>query len=148
MNMNDMNIVNGLIQENMPSNNLEIDKEKIKGYVQDYLNLDKEIATLKGAIKERNKQKKLLSEQILIFMKQFNIDDMNFSYGKLSYKTGQRKKALKKSNLLDSYSEFFQGDNDKAQKLMDFIDSKKSTETVENLKKSINPINSIKIDSI
>ena len=81
-------------------------------------------------------------------MKQFNIDDMNFTYGKLSYKTGQRKKALKKSNLLDSYSEFFQGDNDKAQKLMDFIDSKKSTETVENLKKSINPINSIKIDSI
>ena len=90
--MNDMNnnIVNGLIQQNMPSNNLEIDKGKIKAYVQDYLNLDKEISTLKAAIKERNKQKKVLSEQILIFMKQFNIDDMNFSYGKLSYKTGQR----------------------------------------------------------
>ena len=148
--MNDMNnnIVNGLIQQNMPSNNLEIDKGKIKAYVQDYLNLDKEISTLKAAIKERKKQKKVLSEQILIFMKQFNIDDMNFSYGKLSYKTGQRKKALKKESLLNSYSEFFQGDDEKAQKLMEFIDSKKSTEVVENLKKSINPINSIKIDSI
>ena len=141
-----MDMVNNLIQQDMPSSNLDIDKDKIKGYVQDYLNLDKEIITLKDAIKERNKQKKKLSEKILLFMKHFNIDDMNFSYGKLSFKTGQRKKAVKKSGLLDTYSEFFDGDVDKAEKLMEFIDSKKQTETVENLKKSLIPLNSFKLD--
>jgi hypothetical protein len=143
--MNPPNMVDNLIQQDNPTN-LDIDKEKIKTYVQDYLNLDKEIVTLKDAIKERNKQKKKLSDKILIFMKHFNIDDMNFSYGKLSFKTGQRKKAMKKSGLLDTYSEFFDGDTDKAEKLMEFIDSKKQTETVENLKKSLMPINSFKLD--
>lgn len=141
-----MEMVNNLIQQDMPSNNLDVDKDKIKSYVQEYLNLDKEIVTLKDAIKERNKQKKKLSEKILLFMKHFNIDDMNFSYGKLSFKTGQRKKAMKKSGLLDTYSEFFDGDSDKAEKLMEFIDSKKQTETVENLKKSLIPLNSFKLD--
>ena len=51
---------------------------------------------------------------------------------------------MKKSGLLDTYSEFFDGDVDKAEKLMDFIDSKKQTETVENLKKSLIPLNSFK----
>ena len=90
------NMVNNLIQQDIPTSNLDVDKDKIKGYVQEYLNLDKEIITLKDAIKERNKQKKKLSEKILLFMKHFNIDDMNFSYGKLSFKTGQRKKGDEK----------------------------------------------------
>lgn len=125
--------------------------DNIKKYVKDYLELDREIAKLKLAIKDRNEKKKIISEEILSFMKNFNIDDMNFSYGKLSYKTGVRKKSLNKSNLLDSYKEFFNGDSDKAKELIDFIENKKETTEVVNLKKSIiDPIksNSIKIDSI
>lgn len=127
----------------------QIDKDNIKTYVQDYLNLDKEILQLKNAIKERNTKKELISNTILVFMKEYNIDDMNFSYGRLSSKTSQKKTTLKKNGLLHSYTEFFEGDTEKASQLMNFIDSKKEVKEVINLKKYINtPISSLKIDNI
>ena len=143
----DEQLINHIITDNQDLQN--IDKDTIKIFVQDYLNLDKEILQLKNAIKERNTKKEIISNKILLFMKDFNIDDMNFSYGRLSCKTSQKKTSLKKSGLLNSYAEFFDGDTAKAEQLMSFIDSKKETKEVVNLKKYINnQVSSLKIDTI
>lgn len=143
----DEQLVNHIITNNEETQS--IDKDAIKNFVQEYLNIDKEILQLKNAIKERNTKKGIISNKILLFMKDYNIDDMNFSYGRLSYKTTQKKTALKKDGMLHSYTEFFDGDKEKAQQLMGFIESKKSTKEVVNLKKYINnPVSSIKIDNI
>lgn len=140
-------LINHIITNNEDSQTL--DKDTIKNFVQEYLNIDKEILQLKNAIKERNTKKEIISNKILLFMKDYNIDDMNFSYGRLSYKTSQKKTALKKNGILNSYTEFFDGDKEKAEKLMGFIESKKQIKEVVNLKKYINnPISSLKIDNI
>ena len=124
------------------------EKNQIKIWVKEYLNIDSEVAKLKLAIKERNKTKKEISKKILVFMANFNIDDMNFSYGKLTSKTYQRKTSLTKKNMETALNEFFDGNSNKTKDLLSFLDSKKSVTEHRDLKKKINPINTFDIDTI
>ena len=51
----DEQLVNHIITNNEETQS--IDKDAIKNFVQEYLNIDKEILQLKNAIKERNTKK-------------------------------------------------------------------------------------------
>ena len=74
-------------------------KENLQSSVKEYLSLDDQIKALNKAVKERRDRKKKLSESILSLMKQFEINNMNTSNGKLVYSVTKTKEPLNRKSL-------------------------------------------------
>ena len=88
-------------------NNQFFSKDKLKGAVNDYLELDNQILTLQKAIKERKEKKDKLSKVILNVMKDNEIDQMNLKNDKLVYTVSQCKSPLNKNYLNSVLSDYF-----------------------------------------
>ena len=67
-------------------------KEQLLENVKDWITIDNEIRKLQSAIKERRKQKKELTDNLLSTMKQNEIDVFNIPDGELIYTRTKTKK--------------------------------------------------------
>ena len=95
-------------------------KENLQSSVKEYLSLDDQIKALNKASKERRDRKKKLSESILSLMKQFEINNMNTSNGKLVYSVTKTKEPLNRKSLTRTLNIYF-GSSDKANELSKFV---------------------------
>jgi len=99
--------------------------------------MDDQIKALNKAIIERRKKKNELSEEILVTMKKFEIDNMNTKNGKLIYSSTKSTKPLNKSNLISGLNLYFK-DEDKATNVSKLVlDSREKVEKVK-LRRTIN----------
>lgn len=57
-----------------------------KGQVHTFMDIDDKIRKLQACVKELTREKRGLSEQILAFMRKYNIEELNTRNGKLRYK--------------------------------------------------------------
>jgi hypothetical protein len=111
-------------------------KENLQSSVKEYLSLDDQIKALNKAVKERRDRKKKLSESILSLMKQFEINNMNTSNGKLVYSVTKTKEPLTRKSLHRTLNIYF-GSSDKANELSKFVmENRKQIEKVQ-LKRKI-----------
>ena len=126
-----------LFQEEMTDQEFQFCKEQLKANVKMYLDMDDQIKALNKAILERRKKKNELSEEILITMKKFEIDNMNTKNGKLIYSSTKSTKPLNKSNLISGLNLYFQ-DEDKAKNVSKIVlDNREKVEKVK-LRRTIN----------
>jgi len=70
---------------------------EFKRQVAAWVDLDVEIKRLQIAVRSRREKQGALSESIMDFMSEYEIDDLNTRYGTLRYKTGSHKKPVKPS---------------------------------------------------
>ena len=126
-----------LFQEEMTDQEFQFCKEQLKSNVKMYLDIDDQIKALNKAIVERRKKKNELSEEILLTMKKFEIDNMNTKNGKLIYSTTKSTKPLNKSNLITGLNLYFQ-DEDKAKNVSKIVlDNREKVEKIK-LRRTIN----------
>ena len=126
-----------LFQEEMTDQEFQFCKEQLKSNVKIYLEMDDQIKALNKAIIERRKKKNELSEEILVTMKKFEIDNMNTKNGKLIYSSTKSTKPLNKSNLISGLNLYFK-DEDKAKNVSKLVlDSREKVEKVK-LRRTIN----------
>ena len=126
-----------LFQEEMTDQEFQFCKEQLKTNVKIYLEMDDQIKALNKAIIERRKKKNELSEEILVTMKKFEIDNMNTKNGKLIYSSTKSTKPLNKSNLISGLNLYFK-DEDKAKNVSKLVlDSREKVEKVK-LRRTIN----------
>ena len=126
-----------LFQEEMTDQAFQFCKEQLKSNVKIYLEMDDQIKALNKAIIERRKKKNELSEEILVTMKKFEIDNMNTKNGKLIYSSTKSTKPLNKSNLISGLNLYFK-DEDKAKNVSKLVlDSREKVEKVK-LRRTIN----------
>ena len=111
--------------------------EELLDNVKEWINIDNEIRQLQGAIKERRKQKKELTNNLLSTMKRNDIDVFNIPDGELIYTKTKSKKPLSKKHLLLSLSEYFKNDKDMVQQLGKFILDSRQVNEKENIKRKI-----------
>ena len=111
--------------------------EQLLDSVKSWINIDNEIRQLQSAIKERRKQKKELTENLVNTMKQNDIDVFNIPDGELIYTKTKSKKPLSKKHLLLSLSEYFKNDKDMVQQLGKFILDSRQVNEKENIKRKI-----------
>ena len=111
--------------------------EQLLDNVKEWINIDNEIRQLQAAIKERRKQKKELTNNLLSTMKQNDIDVFNIPDGELIYTKTKSKKPLSKKHLLLSLSEYFKNDKDMVQQLGKFILDSRQVNEKENIKRKI-----------
>ena len=95
---------------------LEVFKEKVK----EWLSLDDDIKTLNSHLKERKKRKNDLTPEILDFMNQHKIDDMNSDGHKLKYTESKIKKPINKDYIQKQLSNFLKN-TQQAEDATDYI---------------------------
>lgn len=127
-----MNIITDI-----PPTELKYFKENVK----EWIGIDDEIAELNKKIKElKSKKNKQLEPKITIFMRQYNISDLNTEGGKLKCNERNTKKPLSKNLIKQSLSEFFKQDEEKVDTVMEHMVSKqeivKSYKLLRSTKKS------------
>ena len=111
-----MNIITDI-----PPTELKYFKENVK----EWIGIDDEIAELNKKIKElKSKKNKQLEPKITIFMRQYNISDLNTEGGKLKCNERNTKKPLSKNLIKQSLSEFFKQDEEKVDTVMEHMVSK------------------------
>ena len=81
---------------------------KFKNDVNEWIQLDDDVKTLRDAIKERNKRKKELAPVILEFMKMNGIENLQTKTGgKLKYRSSMVKKPLNQKEIKSKLCDFF-----------------------------------------
>ena len=105
--------------------------------VKQWINIDNEIRQLQSAIKERRKQKKELTDNLVHTMKQNDIDVFNIPDGELIYTKTRSKTPLSKKHLLLSLSQYFKNDKEMVERLGTFILDSRQIKEKENIKRKI-----------
>lgn len=96
-----------------------------KDNVKEWIGIDDQIAELNKQIKElKAKKNKQLEPKITLFMRQYNISDLNTEGGKLKCNERNTKKPLSKNLIKQSLSEFFKEDEEKVDTVMEHMVSK------------------------
>ena len=107
-------------------------KEKVK----QYLNLDDDIRKLEKVIREKKQTKQKLTETILTFMNDYNIEDMTTGNGKLKRSVSYTKKPLNKETLKSKLGEYFKN-YEKGEEIANYIIDKRDKEERVRLKRFI-----------
>tara|TARA_B100001559_G_C16431934_1_gene590202 strand:- start:778 stop:1134 length:357 start_codon:yes stop_codon:yes gene_type:complete len=109
-------------------------KENILGWLQ----LDNDIKSLQKQIKEKRKEKKDITDNIVVVMKSNEIECFDAgSNGKLIYHQQKTKAPLSKKHLLSSLSQYFDGNDGDVQKLAKYILDSRKDKVKETIKRKI-----------
>jgi hypothetical protein len=95
--------------------------DDFKSDVRTWLELDNSIRRLQAAIKDRRAAKKQLSERILRFMADHNIEDLDTKDGKLRYRIAFVRTPLSQAVIKERISSYFGVNNDNAATAMNGV---------------------------
>jgi hypothetical protein len=113
------------------------EKEKIINNVKSWLTIDEEIKNMQKVIRNKKKEKKEITENLVEIMKYNEIDCFDINDGKLVYTKNKVKQALSKKHLLNALSTYFQNDGVKAKELTSFILDCRQVKIKENIRHKI-----------
>jgi len=118
-----------------------MEKEKLKDNIRKWIQSDADITKLKNEIKEKNKIKKELTDELITVMKQNSIDCFDINGGSLIYKTNKQKKPITNKLLVSTLQKFYEDDKNIADELTKFILDNREEITKETIKRKIEKIN-------
>jgi hypothetical protein len=113
-------------------------KEELLNTVRNWITIDNEIRTLQKEQKLRREKKKAISENLIEFMKNNEIDCFAINDGNLSYVKRNVKKPINKKNLLDILARYFDGDLLKANNMNEFIMDNREEYVKESIERRVN----------
>jgi hypothetical protein len=105
-------------QHNKP---MEHVKEQLVSNVKEWMKIDSEIHQLKIAIKEKTNKKKILTDDLLVVMKNNNIDCFDVNGGKLMYKKNKIKKPINGKTLLNALQKYYKNNDNMAEEITKHI---------------------------
>ena len=95
--------------ENVNNEDFQIFRERVKKYIV----YDDDIKKLEKIIKEKKKEKKQITDGIIEFMSNYNIEDLSTENGKLKRSVSFIKKPINKETIQKKLSEYL-NNSDKA----------------------------------
>jgi hypothetical protein len=105
--------------------------------VKGWLGIDEEIKELQKTIREKKKNKKIFTENLVNIMKENEIDCFNITNGKLLYTKNKVKQALSKKHLMNALGVYFQNEGEKAKDIANFILESREVKIRENIRHKI-----------
>jgi hypothetical protein len=119
----------------------DIELEKFKHNVKNWIEYDNQIIKLDVKRKELIKQRNSYNELITKFMKSYKVDDLNIDNGeKLKYQVKQTKGAFNKKSLESNLQSYFTENIETAKKLFTFLDEKRTLKETESIKRVKNKL--------
>jgi hypothetical protein len=96
-------------------------KEVLITNVKDWVKLDNDINKLKKELKDKNNNKKLLTQNLMDVMKTNSIDCFDIKEGTLVYKKTKVKKPVNGKMLLETLKKFYNNESELAEKVASFV---------------------------
>ena len=112
-------------------------QEVIVNNVRGWLSIEEEIKELQKIIREKKKEKKVITENLVEIMKENEIDCFDITDGKLVYTKNKVRQALSKKHLLAALATYFQNDGNKAKEVANFVLDSRGTKIKENIRHKI-----------
>jgi hypothetical protein len=111
------------------------DKRELIENVKGWLDIDNDIKGLQKALKEKRKEKKLYTTNLVDIMKTNNVDCFDIKNGKLIYTKKKVKAPLSKKHLFNSLSNYFKNNKDVIEELGNYILNSREEKIKENIKR-------------
>jgi hypothetical protein len=111
------------------------DKRELIENVKGWIDIDNDIKTLQKELKEKRKEKKLFTQNLVEIMKTNNVDCFDIKNGKLLYTKKKVKAPLSKKHLFNSLGEYFKNNKDIIEELGNYILNSREEKIKENIKR-------------
>ena len=111
------------------------DKTKLIHNVKSWITIDNEIKEMQKIMKEKRKQKKAYTANLVNIMKENEIDCFDINNGKLLYTRRTVKAPLSKKHLFNSLGKYFKENKDIIDELGQFILESREEKIRENIKR-------------
>jgi len=112
-------------------------KEQLIKTIKEWVKLDNEIRTLQIEQAKRKNEKKNISASLINIMKTNEIDCFDIKDGQICYSKKNIKKPITKKILMNTLSNYFDGDLLKATELNNYIIENRSESTKETIVRKI-----------
>jgi hypothetical protein len=112
-------------------------KEQLINNIKEWIKIDGEISQLKTEIKEKNNNKKLLTEKLVSVMKTNSIDCFDINGGSLVYKKNKIKKQINGKTLLLALQNYYKDNQKIAEDITKYIMNSREEQIKEIIKRKI-----------
>lgn len=106
----------------------------LPGLLKQWMAFEGEISELNSQIRERRIKSKALRASILGVMEKSNVVQLNVSKGSVMHKVREKKETLSNDFIYKAAKQFFDDDEEKAKKLVEYLESQRGTTVVHDLK--------------
>ena len=107
---------------------------ELPALLKQWIKLEEEINTLNAEIKQRRKTSGALKDMILGIMETNELGQLNISKGAVVRTTKESKGSLSNDFLKKKCTEFFDGDEEKAAKLIQYLNEQRAVKTSSSIR--------------
>ena len=119
----------------MSSNAVDVpDIKELPQFLKRWIAIEEEIATVNATLREKRKQSKALKDTILRIMQGNKVQQINTNKGAVVDRKRKIKEAISAKFMKKGLKEYFNGDDDKTNKIFEFIENKRKEEEKHDLK--------------
>ena len=112
-------------------------KEQLVKVVKEWVTMDNEIRRHQQLVKEMKAKQKNVSQQLMMTMKQNEIECFDINNGSLVYKKNKIKKPINKNTLYSILNNYFKGDTEHVEELGKFIMDNRQEVIKESIQRKI-----------
>jgi hypothetical protein len=116
---------------------MDTTKEQLINNIKEWIKIDTEINQLKTEIKERNNNKKKITENLITVMKTNKIDCFDINGGALVYKQNKIKKPINGKSLLIALQKYYSSDPKTAEDITNYVLENREEQIKEIIKRKI-----------
>jgi hypothetical protein len=118
----------------MASANEVPDINELKGLLKNWIGIEEEISSINNSLREKKRKSKALKETILRTMQANKVQQINTQKGAVVDRKRKLKEAISAKFMKKCMSEYFEGDEDKTNKIFEFVEAKRKEEEKHDLK--------------
>ena len=111
--------------------------EQLKNRIREWVKMDNEIRALNKELANRRAEKKSISEELIVVMRENKYDEFDIKDGQILYVKKNVKKPISQKQLLTVLSNYY-GDTEEAEKVNTYILDNREEVVRETIKRKIN----------
>lgn len=112
-------------------------KEQLINKIKEWMLIETEIKDLRAEIRDLNNRKKGMTNDLMVVMKENEIDCFDIKGGSIVYKQSKVKKPINSKTLMATLNNFFKNDNIKAEELTKYILENREEHIRESIKHKV-----------
>lgn len=102
--------------------------------IKNWVTLNSKMKVLQKELTVMRKEKKIITDKLVLVMKNNDIDEFDLNGGKLIYSKNKVKAPLSRKHLIDSLAKFYKNDTELVEELSKFIMESRSESIKESIK--------------
>jgi Family of unknown function (DUF5760) len=110
------------------------DIKELPQYLKQWIAIEEEISAVNTTLREKRKRSKALKDTILRIMQGNKVQQINTNKGAVVDRKRKLKEAISAKFMKTAMKEYFQGDEDKTNKIFEFVEKKRAEVEKHDLK--------------